>query len=134
INYKKSILCPSQKLEFLGMMVNTCDMNLSVPPSKIIKVQREARQILRKDNWPARKLAATIGLMNSVCKAMSPGMLMTRCLLANLSEAFISNRCNWDTTRVKLWNTAKEELLWWSEEMTKYNGRPFRQVMTEITI
>lgn len=134
INYKKSILCPAQRLEFLGTMVNTCDMNLSIPASKIMKVKREARQILHKDNWPARKLAGTIGLMNSVCKAMSPGMLMTRCLLANLSQALIANRCNWDTTIVKLWDTAREELLWWSEEMTKYNGRPFKQATTEMTI
>lgn len=63
-------------------------MNLSVPTSKIIKVQREARQILRKDDWPARKLAATISLMNSVCKAISPGMLMT---MTNSSSVVIPN-------------------------------------------
>ena len=55
-----------------GRLIDTCEMTLSVPQEEV-KVQREARQILRKDNWSARKLAATIGIMNSVCKAMSPG-------------------------------------------------------------
>ena len=64
-------------------------------------IQREARQILTKDTWSARKLAATIGIMNSMCKAMSPGMLMTRYLLANLTEALKSNGINWNTTQVK---------------------------------
>ena len=134
INAKKSVLCPTQRIEFLGMLVDTRKMNLSVPPAKIVKVQREARQIMRKDNWPARKLAATIGLMNSVCRAMSPGMLMTRYLLANLKDALIQNGGNWDTTRVRLWETSKQELSWWSDEITRYNGRPFRQPTTELTV
>lgn len=121
-------------MEFLGMTIDTCEMKLSVPITKLVKVQREAHQILRKEYWPARKLAATIGLMNSVCKAMSPGMLMTRFLLANLTDALLKNRNNWDTTKVKIWDTSKEELRWWAEEMSKYNGRPFQQSMTEITI
>ena len=134
INYKKSVLCPSQKLVFLGTMIDTCDMNLSVPTSKIIKVQREARQILGKSNWPAHKLAATIGLMNSVCKAISPGMLMTRYLLANLPEVLNENANNWNTTKVKLWTTSRQELSWWTEEMENFNGRPFAQAATELTV
>ena len=134
LNYKKSMLCPSQEILFLGTLINTGEMTLSVPQEKIKKVQREARQILRKDNWSARKLAATIGIMNSVCKAMSPGMLMTRYLLANLTDALLKNKNNWDTTRVEIWDTSKEELRWWVEDMIKYNGRPFQQSATEMTI
>lgn len=134
INSKKSILCPSRELEFLGSVINTRNMNLSVPKVKMDKVRREARQILCRDNWPAKKLAATIGLMNSICSAMSPGMLMTRYLLANLTKALAENAYDWNSTRVKLWEASKEELAWWIEEAQGYNGREFSQPKTELTI
>lgn len=134
INYKKSMVHPTQALEFLGLLVCTKSMSLYVTPPKITKIQREAKQILSKGQWPAKKLAATIGLMNSVCKATSPGILMTRFLQANLTEALNTNNNNWKSTTVHLWETAKEELRWWKDDFKAFNGRPFKMPTIECTI
>lgn len=43
INHKKSILSPTQRLEFLGFDINSQTMELSIPQEKMQKIQQDAR-------------------------------------------------------------------------------------------
>ena len=57
INSEKTILEPSQRLEFLGFTVDATSMELSLPTQKIKKIRAESRQLLEamphplKVNW-----------------------------------------------------------------------------------
>lgn len=123
INQKKTCLVPKQKREFLGLVVDSKEMTLSIPSEKLKKIKREASQILKSETWPMRKLAATIGLMNSVCKAVKIGRLMTRFMYADVRKALLPENC-WDNRRVKISEETKEELQWWIENLEQFNGKP----------
>ena len=49
VNMEKTVLDPSQYLEFLGFMVDTTKMELSLPAQKIKKIRAESRQILEAE-------------------------------------------------------------------------------------
>ena len=123
INTKKTCLIPMQCREFLGLVVNSTDMTLSVPAEKLRKIKREASQVLRAETWPLRKLAATIGLMNSVCRAMKNGRIMTRALYADVRRTLYPDN-HWTEKPVVISPEARAELEWWTKNLAQFNGRP----------
>ena len=123
INKKKTCLKPMQHREFLGLMVDTKEMTLSVPSKKLRKIKREASQILRAETWPLKKFAATVGLMSSVCRAMKNGRIMTRALYADMRKALYPENC-WNEKPVKISPESREELEWWTQNLAQFNGRP----------
>ena len=50
INEKKPLLEPTQEIEFLGMVINSKEMDISLPGSKIRDVRQEARRLLNHPN------------------------------------------------------------------------------------
>ena len=72
INYKKSILEPTQIIEFLGIMVNSVLMELSLPLQKIKKIRAEARSVGKEKMVSARTLARLIGKMNATSWVIPP--------------------------------------------------------------
>ena len=65
VNFKKSVLEPTQTLEFLGITVDTVQMTLSLPPSKIKKIRAEARKLQDEPLISAHSLARLLGRMNA---------------------------------------------------------------------
>ena len=47
INTEKSVLTPDQTIEFLGLTVNSINMELRLSPAKIKQIRAESRQIMR---------------------------------------------------------------------------------------
>ena len=45
VNYLKSVLVPSQQMEFLGSLVNSLDQSLSLPRDKIRKIQSKCQDL-----------------------------------------------------------------------------------------
>jgi ribonuclease HI len=123
INQKKTCLIPKQCREFLGLLVDTTNMTLAVPSEKMKRIKREAKKISHSETWPLRKLAATIGLLNSVCRALRIGRLMTRYLLRDVRKALQPDNI-WDNRKVKISEEARSELRWWTDHMEQFNGRP----------
>ena len=120
--HQKTCLEPSQRREFLGLNVDSKTLTLSVPTKKLDKIRREGRNILEKPAWPLRKLAATIGLLNSVSRAMRTGHLMTRSLYADIRLA-IREEPSWDNRPVTISEDSKEELRWWLRSSISYSGQ-----------
>ena len=46
VNYLKSVLVPSQQMEFLRSLVNSLDLSLSLPRDKIRKIQSKCQDLL----------------------------------------------------------------------------------------
>jgi hypothetical protein len=46
INTEKTIMEPSQSLEFLGFTINSLTRELRLPPEKIKKIRAESRKLL----------------------------------------------------------------------------------------
>lgn len=133
LSEKKCVLEPSQNLEFLGLTIDTLEMTLSTPKAKRQKIKREVEAILKKEHWPLRKLAATAGLLISVNRAMKIGMLMTRSLQLLIREE-ISRNSEWDNRNVRVSQEAREELRWWSANVSRMTGRPIIQPQNQEEI
>jgi len=67
INYKKSVLKPTQQQEHLGFVLNTRDMTALLPPAKLRDIRRSIKQVL--DNKPHRQSPRIIHSLTMRIKA-----------------------------------------------------------------
>ena len=78
INLDKTILQPSQCLEFLGFMVNTIKMELSLQTQKMKKIRAESQQLLGVEHVTCHALLRLIGKMNATNQVIPPAPLFYR--------------------------------------------------------
>ena len=81
INLDKSVLEPTQELEFLGYEVNTVnEPRFMVPPARVAKLlaDLQALSALRGESVRVRKVASVAGQILSMSLALSPARLFTR--------------------------------------------------------
>ena len=48
LNLKKLVLTPTQRIEFLGLTVDSLIMTLSLPEKKVSNVQKQCQELLQK--------------------------------------------------------------------------------------
>lgn len=112
VNFTKSQLSPSTEVKFLGFIINSSKMNLSLPVEKRHKVWLAVTKILNSNFVTVQQLSETIGLLVSVTPAIRYGMLYIKQL------EFEKNKClrnhNGDySAYLKLSVDALEDLRWW---------------------
>ena len=93
VNQDKSVFIPAQQIEFLGLVVNSVSMELSLPGEKLQQIWGEATMLLSKPLVSARALSQFIGKLNAAAQAIvlaplfychSQGDLKTPLLLATM--------------------------------------------------
>ena len=117
VNMEKSVLTPSQQIEFLGLLLNTTSMCLTLPGHKIRTIRKEAALLLRQGNFSACKLAQFIGKLNAASQAVFPTPLFYRHLQRDLQGALARGSQNYDTS-LQLSRASREEVQWWQEHLT----------------
>lgn len=78
INMEKSVLTPTQCIEYLGNVINTKFMTASLPERRLIKIHQGCAKLLCKDVAPIREVARVIGLMVAAIPAVELGKLHYR--------------------------------------------------------
>ena len=126
-----SITNPAQTLEFLGLIVDTLSMELRLPLNKLKKIRAESRKLAREQTTPARSLARLLGKMNATTPVIPPAPLFCRHLQMSLTRALEEGSQSYETL-VTLSLEGREELMWWDNHMSKWNGKSL--VKTEIDI
>ena len=86
VNMKKSLLTPTQIIEFLGFQISSCALTLSLPPEKSRKIQLKAQTLLKCQTLPARNLAIFIGKAVATSKALQQAPLYYRALQRGLNS------------------------------------------------
>ena len=122
INNKKSLLEPSQEIEFLGMIVSSQTMDLKLPGEKIKKIRSEARNILDSTTPSARSLAQLLGKLNATTPALQVAPLFSRALQTCLRQSLASGAQSYQSS-VTLSSQAVEDLQWWEQHLASWNGR-----------
>ena len=121
INWEKSELNPVQRIIYLGFLINSIRMTISLPEEKIMKLRKEAGSILRKKEISLRTLASFIGLASSTIPAVLPAPLWYRNLqMLKIRQLHLEE--SYDSL-VKLSPEEEIELTWWKEELQTWNGR-----------
>ena len=62
-------------MEFLGLTVDTVQMELKLPVDKIKKICAESRAMMREEQVSGRALARLVGKMNATSQVIPPAPL-----------------------------------------------------------
>ena len=124
LNGKKCIMEPTQSIEFLGFIIDSRRMTLSLPAVRVNKIHKECRHILNLSELMGHQLSHIIGLMTSVLPAIHPAPLHYRALQCLRLEALGQKGFPDYDTSVKLSSKAVEDLQWWIHSVSHHNGRP----------
>ena len=121
INLKKSTLVPTQILEFLGFILNTLRMKITLPGNKVEKFKSLGNKLLAKPSCTIREVACLIGLMTSYSTAMRFGRLFTHHLEIQKITALHEAADNFDQLMTPD-ATSRKDILWWiSQQDSEYS-------------
>ena len=75
IHYEKSVLQPTQRLTFLGFVIDSKDMSIYLPDSKIDKLKSCVHELLSCSSVTVERLSQVIGFLVSCLPAFTYGKL-----------------------------------------------------------
>lgn len=78
IHPDKSILKPTQEIEFLGFWINSLTMTVRLPTTKATKVQSACQELLDSNQATIRNVAHVLGVLVSSLPAVQYGALYYR--------------------------------------------------------
>ena len=123
INREKSVLEPTQRLEYLGFLIDTVEMKFFLPEMKILKIQNLAEKFL-SEQISARQLASLLGLLQATLPAITIAPLYFQNLQRDLSKALNSSEGKQSyRTVVVLSMESRGELLWWKTWLPFHNRK-----------
>ena len=120
VNYLKSVLVPSQQMEFLGSLVDSVNLSLSLPRNKIRKIQSNCQLLLENPVTSVRELSKFLGLLSSSIQAVFPAPLHYR-YLQQAENAVLKSRKSYEAP-VILDSEALQEVQWWKDNLIAWNG------------
>ena len=132
INLKKSVLNPTQKIEFLGFQIDSQRMTISLPQQKIKSLKQRARHLCRVSQVSVREIAQILGLMISVQPAILPVPLFYW-KIERLKIQALREQRSYDA-KVTLTEGAKSDLHWWASEMERHNGRNLQILQWDMVL
>jgi len=128
----KSHLEPTQELDHLGFHLNTRDMTLAVPKTKLRNIRREAMKLRAAGTTTVRALSSFIGKAMATTAAVFPARLMTQHLTAVKNAALKTGALLSDT--ITLSPKAKDNLDWWITQFSSWNGLSWIQTPTQLDV
>jgi hypothetical protein len=133
INIEKSIGTPHQVIEFLGLIVDSRNLSLSLRAEKVDEIIRLCRNLFSKGSAPLREIAKVLGLFAWAIKAVPFAQSHYRDLQRLYIEGCVRFENNLNSL-VLLDSGSKINLSWWVANLTKCNGKPMLAVDPELTI
>jgi hypothetical protein len=118
LNKEKTFL-PSKSMVFLGITLDSTAMEARLPQEKLKKASMLLQDLCSKQSCQLRTLLSLIGLLNFACSVISPGRAFLRRLI-NLSIGV--KKLHY---KVKLRNSAKEDMKMWLNFLENFNGNSF---------
>ena len=92
INLKNSILTPQQKIELLGLLVDSLNMSLSFTPGKLMKVNSPCLEMYKTEKVSILQLTKLIGLLSSTAQAVLPVQRQFQLPVKLVLSSFTKNR------------------------------------------
>ena len=132
INYEKCQLVPSEKIQWIGYIIDTIGEDgipwVYIPQARIRKLRHDIRRAIQTGSVKARQLARIAGQCISMCKAVLPGKLQLRSIYKVLGQ-----RSSWQDV-LTLDTYSVQDLTWWLEALSSWNGAPLLHNSIEAQI
>ena len=132
VNTRKSVFSPSQSLEFLGFLLDTQRMVISLPENKLRSLRKLCSQMARQEKTTLREIAQLLGMMVAAHPAILPAPLHFRCLERAKSQA-LRLGLQYEM-EVRLTMEMKADLGWWQTKVARHNGRTLQITQWDLTI
>ena len=107
-----------------GSFISSMHKELQLPKAKVDQIKSEAGQVLNQGEASARQLAQLIGKLSAAILAVYPAPLHYRSLQALKHKALASMGYK---GAIKLLPKAEEDLRWWVNNLSQWNGRKVSQ-------
>jgi hypothetical protein len=112
----KSVLIPTQSIVFLGFIINSVEMTVTLTEEKKCIIFEACKSLLQNKKPLIREVSRVIGLFVSAFPAVIYGPLYYRYLEFNKTQALRLNKGNFDA-HIKLSDKSLFEITWWSEHI-----------------
>ena len=138
IHPKKTIFEPSTILEFLGFIIDSIAMTVSLTQAKKDKIKELCDSISSLKEVPIRKVASLIGNFTSSFIAVPEGKLHYRYLEREKVEAIAMNRGDYDAL-MNISHNSIMEIEWWRCNIQDakgpiYRGNPSVTISTDASL
>ena len=111
----KKLVPPSTKVVCLGVIINTEEGTVSIPPDKLRQINDTVKDWLTKRTCTKRQLQSLLGLLLYVHKCVKPARAFLNRMLALLRSGHASQR-------IDLTADFKRDLSWFGKFLPMYNG------------
>ena len=112
----KSVLEPTQTIQFIGFVIDSVAMTVKLPLSKAAKVKSARQNLVLNCNPTIREVAQVIGLIVSSFPSVQYAQLQYRTLESEKIHVLKVNAGNYESI-MTLSQMAKTELTWWIENI-----------------
>ena len=116
INYAKSVMVPTQRLEHLGFIIDSSRMTVTLTASKVDKLICKCKAILLPKKVKIRKVAELIGILVSSFTAVQFGPLHYRAIDHDKVQALRTHHGDFDQNMC-LSEAAIVEIQWWIDNV-----------------
>ena len=116
IHPRKSVLHPTQIITFLGFIINTVNMTVTLTVDKKEKIRNMGLGLLSKDNRTIRMVSRFIGNLTASFEAVPHGRLYYRHLEFSKTSALEASKYDFDAP-CPLSNQAMGEIGWWIDHI-----------------
>ena len=131
INWEKSVLQPTQEVEFLGMMINSARMEIWLPTEKAQNILTLCRDTIQTKRLTLRRLASLIGKLQATLAAIPLAPMQIRALQQDLIKAQ-QKQMSYEQ-EISLSKDSLKDLQW-VNNITLYKGSPVRLGNPEMFI
>lgn len=118
INKQKSKLEPLQKQRFLGLVLNSADMKIELPESKVINTINLLNKFKVNSYHKIRDFASFIGVLGSLCPAAKYGWVYMKSFEREKFVALEKSNGNYGASIV-LSSLVSDDLDWWKKNVNK---------------
>jgi len=116
IHPDKSEFLPKQEIEYLGFIINSVNMTITLTPKKKSDLYALAVEIYNSEQIKIRKLAKLLGKISSSFPATKFGKLFFRALERDKIKALRSVFGNYES-KMTLTDQAKTDIKWWIDNV-----------------
>ena len=122
IHPTKSVLVPTQNLQFLGFILDSRSMTVSLPHEKALLIKETCLRVLQSNQLDIRQIAGLIGLMVASFPGVERGPLYYRNLEKDKIIALRQARGHY-TGPISLSDDSIRDIKWWIEFIEGANRR-----------
>lgn len=120
INFEKSALLPKKVCKYLGFLLDSVSMSISVPEQKQETLKEKIKSFQQKSYCSIRDFSQLLGSLNSIAPAVPYGWVYTKILEREKFLALLKYHDNYDAKMILSKNKILD-LHWWCKNMHKSN-------------